>query len=122
MKNPLSIIIALTASLFFAGNTDLEAQANNPGSIITKDNGRIIKGYIAFEEFLNSDRTWQNYKKLVLEAYPEMQAVHAKQLSWGSITPSAAGQHHPGFHFGSITPSAASRHLPQGGEKCDSLS
>ena len=85
MKTPLSIIFVLTASLFFAGIADLEAQTNNSGSIITKDNGRIIKGYIAFENFLNSDRTWQNYKKLVLEAYPDMQSVHAKQLSWGSI-------------------------------------
>jgi uncharacterized protein YjaZ len=85
MKTPLSISIALTASLFLAVLSDLKAQTNYPGSVIIKDNGRIIKGYIAFEDFLNGDRTWQNYKKLVLEAYPEMQAVHAKQLSWGSI-------------------------------------
>jgi uncharacterized protein YjaZ len=85
MKKPLSIIVFFVLPLFFTGRSNLEAQTNNANSIIIKENGKIIKGYMAFEDFLNSDHTWESYKKLVLNAYPQMQAAHDKQLTWGSI-------------------------------------
>lgn len=54
--------------------------------IITKENGRIILAYRAFEDFLHTEeRSWENYKKTVLEPYPEMAYVHNVQLEWGII-------------------------------------
>ncbi len=60
-------------------------QSRNPENIIVKDNGRIILAYKAFEDFLNSDRSWANYQKIVLNEYPEMKAAHKTALGWGSI-------------------------------------
>ena len=80
------IISWLSTLLILIGSGNLSAQKENQENIIKKDNGRIILAYKAFEDFLNSaDRSWGNYKKTVLEAYPEMQAVHNKTLSWGAI-------------------------------------
>jgi hypothetical protein len=64
---------------------NLKAQVTNSRYVITKDNGRIIKTYNAFEDFLNSDKSWESYKKILFDAYPEIKDVHNKQLSWGSI-------------------------------------
>ncbi len=67
------------------GRASLPGQGNNSENIIIKDNGRIILAYKVFEDFLNSDGSWENYQKIVLNGYPEMQAAHDKALSWGSI-------------------------------------
>lgn len=83
-----SVIISLFPILLIivAGSGNLSAQKENRENIIIKDYGRIILAYNVFEDFLNSaDKNWENYKKTVLEAYPEMQAVHNKTLSWGAI-------------------------------------
>lgn len=85
MKKTLFIIFFLIPLLMLTGLNDLKAQINNSEYIIYKDNGRIILGYNVFKDFLNSDKSWESYKKIVLDAYPEMQAVHNKTLSWGSI-------------------------------------
>jgi hypothetical protein len=85
MKKSLIIIFFLVPLLIFASSWSLTAQSNNSENIITKDNGRIILAYKVFEDFLNSDKSWEGYKKIVLDAYPEMQAVHNKVLSWGAI-------------------------------------
>ena len=53
--------------------------------IIPKENGRIILAYKAFDDFLDSDRTWETYQTNFLNAYPEMQIVHNSQLKWGAI-------------------------------------
>ena len=53
--------------------------------IIPKDNGRIILAYKAFDDFLDSDRSWETYQKNFLNAYPEMHIVHRSQLEWGGI-------------------------------------
>ncbi|HPG39680.1 MAG TPA: DUF2268 domain-containing putative Zn-dependent protease [bacterium] len=67
-------------------------QCNNPQAgkksvdyIIPKENGRIILAYKAFEDFLNTDRSWENYQHLLLEKYPEIQYLHNRQLEWGAI-------------------------------------
>ena len=85
MKKSLIIIAFITPLLILAGFRNLHAQNINSKYVISKKNGKIIKAYMSFEDFLNSDKSWGNYNKIVLEAYPEMQAVHRKQLSWGSI-------------------------------------
>lgn len=59
----------------------------NDEYIIEKGNGQIILAYKAFEDFLNSDRSWESYKSLVLDAYPQVQVVHEKQIGWGAIDP-----------------------------------
>jgi uncharacterized protein YjaZ len=63
----------------------LSAQSLKPDYVILKDNGRIILAYKVFEDFLNSDKSWDNYQKIVLGSCPEMLAVHNKTLSWGAI-------------------------------------
>ena len=53
--------------------------------IIEKENGRIILAYKAFDEFLDTDRSWESYQDLLLEAFPEMTYVHNIQIGWGTI-------------------------------------
>ncbi len=53
--------------------------------IIEKDNGRIILAYKAFDEFLDTDQSWQSYQDLLLEPFPEMEYVHNLQISWGAV-------------------------------------
>lgn len=52
---------------------------------IEKNNGKIILAYKAFEDFLDSDKSWNSYKALVLDACPEVWEVHNSQLKWGGI-------------------------------------
>jgi uncharacterized protein YjaZ len=85
MKKSNQIIIFLIPLIFFACFYNLQAQSSSSRYIITKNNGRIIKAYNAFGDFLDSDKSWENYKKILFDPYPEMKAVHDKQLSWGSI-------------------------------------
>jgi uncharacterized protein YjaZ len=85
MKKTLISIFFFVLLFVFSCSNDITAQNNISENIITKSNGRIILAYKVFEDFLNSDKSWESYKKIVLEAYPEMQAVHNKTLSWGSI-------------------------------------
>jgi uncharacterized protein YjaZ len=66
--------------------TGCKDQKNNSGKyIIEKENGRIILAYKAFDDFLDSDRSWKSYLDLLLDAYPEMQYVHNTQIGWGAV-------------------------------------
>jgi uncharacterized protein YjaZ len=85
MKKTLIIIFFFVFLFIITCSCQVTAQPNNSENIITKENGRIILTYKVFEDFLNSDKSWESYRKIVLEAYPEMKAVHAKILSWGAI-------------------------------------
>jgi uncharacterized protein YjaZ len=87
MKRLLIIIFFFVPLLLSACLKNLRAQNITSDYVITKKNGRIIKAYLAFEDFLNSDKSWENYKKILFDSYPEMLSVHNKQLSWGSIDP-----------------------------------
>jgi hypothetical protein len=49
----------------------LSAQNINPEYIIPKEKGRIILAYKVFEEFLNSDKSWDNTGKLYLGPVPK---------------------------------------------------
>jgi hypothetical protein len=48
---------------------DLFVKVEKPVPVTTT--GRIIKAYNAFEYFLDSDKSWDNYKKILFDAYPE---------------------------------------------------
>jgi hypothetical protein len=84
MKNWLLVFCAVPALLIHTGcNQDATGDKNE--YIIQKANGQIILAYKAFEDFLNSDKSWDSYKTLLLEAYPEVREVHKRQLAWGVI-------------------------------------
>jgi uncharacterized protein YjaZ len=85
MKKSLIIVYLFVGFLIISFSNNLLGQNNNSERIILKDNGRIILAYKVFEDFLNSDKSWESYKRIVLEAYPEMLAAHNKALSWGAI-------------------------------------
>ena len=53
--------------------------------IIQKKNGKIILAYKAFDDFLNSDRSWKSYNAILLDAYPTVRIVHNRQVGWGVI-------------------------------------
>lgn len=85
MKKTFVGIFILVSLLNIISTDNLSAQNLKPEYVISKDNGRIILAYKVFEDFLNSGKSWESYKKIVLGSCPEMQAVHDKTLSWGSI-------------------------------------
>ncbi|UCG28469.1 MAG: hypothetical protein JSV24_03665 [Bacteroidales bacterium] len=85
MKKLIIISSFLFSLLFIPGCNSFKNQSNNYEYIISKKNGRIILAYKAFIDFLKTDKSWDNYNKMVLNAYPEVQVVHDKQLSWGVI-------------------------------------
>jgi Predicted Zn-dependent protease (DUF2268). len=76
----LLVLLPVSISL-----NQINGQSISSDNIINKDKGRIILAYKSFEEFLKSDKSWESYRKIVLGSCPEMQAVHNKTLSWGSI-------------------------------------
>jgi len=84
MKNRLIILLCAIVSLTHIGCNKKSADAGNE-YIIQKENGKIILAYKAFEDFLNTDKSWESYRSLVLDAYPEVQVVHKRQLGWGVI-------------------------------------
>jgi uncharacterized protein YjaZ len=84
MKIKLIVLLGAFVSLTHIGcNRNTESNTNE--YIIEKENGQIILAYKAFEDFLNSEKSWKNYKTLLLDAYPEVQEVHNRQLEWGVI-------------------------------------
>jgi len=81
MKRSIQLIIVVFVILRIAGCTLQKTYRY----IIRKENGRIILAYKAFEDFLDTDRSWGNYQKLVLDKYPEMRYLHERSAQWGSI-------------------------------------
>jgi uncharacterized protein YjaZ len=79
------IISSLTYCLLFFPNCSVKNQSDNSRYIISKKNGEIILAYKAFIDFLKTDKSWDNYNKLLLGPYPEVQLVHKRQLGWGAI-------------------------------------
>ncbi len=84
MKIKLIVLLGAFVSLTHIG-CNRNAERNTNEYIIEKENGQIILAYKAFEDFLNSEKSWKNYKTLLLDAYPEVQEVHNRQLEWGVI-------------------------------------
>lgn len=82
MKNNLSILFCAIIYLVLSGCAN---KKNGNDYIIQKENGKIILAYKAFEDFLNSDKSWKSYKSILLDAYPAVQKVHKRQIEWGSV-------------------------------------
>lgn len=82
MKRPLIIILCF---ILLTPLKNLVAQNKAADYSIQKEGGKIILGYQYFEDFLHSDQSWQSYQKLVLDACPEMMAIHKNYLSWGNV-------------------------------------
>ncbi len=78
------IITCSTVFLILLGCTVFKNQTSSR-YIISKENGRIILAYKAFEDFLNTEKSWKKFNALLLEAYPELLVVHNKQIGWGAI-------------------------------------
>jgi uncharacterized protein YjaZ len=76
----LCTLIALISLCNFSN-----CQTKEQKYIIPKKNGNIVLAYKAFDDFLNSNRSWENYKSMVLDAYPAVQKVHRRQIEWGSV-------------------------------------
>jgi len=72
------------ACLLVWGNVGA-AQHNSPKYVIQKENGKIILAYKAFEDFLNSDRSWKSFKSILLDAYPSVRKVHEREIAWGTL-------------------------------------
>jgi hypothetical protein len=53
--------------------------------VLYKENGRVILAYKAFEEYLNSEKSWKNYQKCLLEQFPEMQYLHKRNIKYHFI-------------------------------------
>jgi uncharacterized protein YjaZ len=84
MKPKHFILFWATVALFlFESNSSSKSDVND--YIIQKKNGKIILAYKTFEDFLNSDRTWNSYKSILLDPYPSVLKVHNRQIEWGGI-------------------------------------
>jgi hypothetical protein len=83
MNKMIVIFLCLVCVLMHSGCGN--PKSANSKYIIEKENGRIILAYKAFDEFLNTDQSWQSYQDLLLKAFPEMEYVHKLQISWGAV-------------------------------------
>lgn len=87
MINKISLFIGIFCLVFLSNCIDSKIEKKTPDYIIKKENGNVILAYKAFDDFLNSDRKWENYQNILLNAYPEVQIVHDRQMKWGIIDP-----------------------------------
>jgi uncharacterized protein YjaZ len=70
---------------FFLLESHINKQSDLNDHVIQKKNGKIILAYKAFEDFLNSDKTWENYKTMLLDPYPAVLKVHKRQVEWENV-------------------------------------
>ena len=66
MKNVCAIFLCLASMLINPGCKDPTKTSGR--HIIQKENGRIILAYKAFDEFLDTDKSWECYQDLLLDA------------------------------------------------------
>lgn len=84
MKTKFWILIIAAFTLSATGCRSIKSTETN-NYVIQKKNGSIILAYKAFEDFLNSDKTWDSYRTVFLDAYPSVRKVHNRQIEWGEI-------------------------------------
>lgn len=77
MKNMLICLLTLAVTYAWSAEPDQY--------IIQRENGRIIMAYKSFDDFLNSDKSWDSYCRLLYDVYPEIRVAHEKQVRWGGI-------------------------------------
>ena len=80
MKKPFPVFVFLVLMIGCAG-----LNASKDRVVIPKDNGNIILAYKGFERFLDSGRTWSDYEKHVLNAFPLMTAMHGHYMYYDLI-------------------------------------
>lgn len=84
MKTKLWILFCAAITLFPLERNSVKKSVIND-YIIQKKNGKIILAYKAFEDILNSDKSWKSYKSILLDAYPSVRKVHNRQIEWGNV-------------------------------------
>lgn len=84
MKRKFLCIFSVFLIILFYG-CGLSGNINTSKHTISKANGKIILAYKAFEEFLNTDKSWDKYQSMLLDAYPNLKVVHNRQVGWGVI-------------------------------------
>ena len=84
MRNISNTIFYANILLTFLGCTSQSINETR-NYIIDKKNGKIVLAYKAFEDFLDSDKSWGSYKSIFLSPYPSIQKVHQRQIEWGSL-------------------------------------
>lgn len=82
---PSPRVVLFAAIAFLIGGNGANAKQNTQKYTIQKDNGKIILAYKAFEDFLNSDRSWKSYRSILLDAYPSVRKVHEREIAWGTL-------------------------------------
>jgi uncharacterized protein YjaZ len=84
MKRKIKTILCLT---FFVPILNIHCQNVEKSSkyILYKENSRIILAYKAFEDYLNSEKSWENYQKFLLDRFPEMLYLHRRNIEYNFI-------------------------------------
>ena len=89
MKNKLLSGTILMLIIIVSSAGIISGQTSEDVYIINKKGGRIIQAEKLFKKFLDSDKSWQSYKKIVLDKSPEMVAVQNKMIEWGDFDTAA---------------------------------
>lgn len=79
-----SFFFILFAAMLVLGSSGYDKPVAS-NYIIQKKNGQIVLAYKAFYDFLKSDKSWDQYKAILLDPYPSFQKVHKRQIEWGSV-------------------------------------
>jgi len=84
MKAKVKTILCL---IFFILGLNIHCQDIGKSSkyILYKENGRIILAYKAFEDYMTSEKSWENFQKSLLDRFPEMQYLHKLNIKYGFI-------------------------------------
>ena len=84
MKEKAITLFCLTC-IVSAMNIHCQNVEDSSKYILYKDNGRIILAYKAFEAYLNSEKSWENYQRSLLDPFPEMQYLHERNIKYNII-------------------------------------
>ena len=85
MNKRIILIFYIITLILFSNSFGQTIRKQSPDYIIQKKNGKIILAYKVFDDFLKSDRSWENYQVNFLKAIPDVQLVHNQQLDWKII-------------------------------------
>lgn len=83
--NPSPRVLCYAIACLLVWGNLASAQQHSSKYVIQKENGKIILAYKAFEDFLNSDRSWKSFRSILLDAYPSVRKVHQREIAWGTL-------------------------------------